>query len=188
VPNATVTARNRDRSIFRPWGILGGKPGAASSFTLNPGSEHERDLRNTDILQLEPNDVVRIISPGGGGRGDPMAREPEAVLRDVRAGRLSEAAAKRDYGVALRDGTVDADATSALRASAVPRAGFDGGPERAAHEARWDEDAYAALGEALAAVQPSWRAAAKKKLFAAVRANPARSPREVIAEALGKAV
>jgi len=68
--------------------------------------------------------VVRIISPGGGGRGDPMAREPEAVLRDVRAGRLSEAAAKRDYGVALRDGTVDADATSALRASAAPRAGL----------------------------------------------------------------
>src|SRR5207245_1515025 len=67
VPNATVTARNRDRSIFRPWGILGGKPGAASSFTLNPGGEHKRDLRNTDILQLEPNDVVRIISPGGGG-------------------------------------------------------------------------------------------------------------------------
>ena len=188
VPNATVTARNRDRSIFRPWGILGGKPGAASSFTLNPGGEHKRDLRNTDILQLEPNDVVRIISPGGGGRGDPMAREPEAVLRDVRAGRLSEAAAKRDYGVALRDGTVDADATSALRASAAPRVGFDGGPERAAHEARWDEDAYAALGEALAAVQPSWRAAAKKRLFAAVRANPARSPREVIAEALRKAV
>jgi len=39
---ATVTARNRDRSIFRPWGILGGKPGAASSFTLNPGGEHKR--------------------------------------------------------------------------------------------------------------------------------------------------
>jgi len=37
-------------------------------------------------------------------------------------------------------------------------------------------------------LQPSWRAAAKKRLFAAVRANPAPIPREVIAEALRKAV
>ncbi len=41
-PDAFVTARNRDRSHFQPWGILGGEPGPAGSFTLNPGTERER--------------------------------------------------------------------------------------------------------------------------------------------------
>jgi len=105
--------------------------------------------------------VVRIISPGGGGRGDRWraSRKPYCVTCGPDG--FSEAAAKRDYGVALRDGTV-VRCDVGLRASPAPRAGFDGGPERAAHEARWDEDAYAALGEALAAVQPSWRAPRRK--------------------------
>jgi N-methylhydantoinase B len=183
-PDATVTARNRDRSIFRPWGVLGGRPGAPSTFALNPGTEREQDLRNTDLLHLSPGDVVRIVSPGGGGRGDPATRAPEAVLRDVQAGRLSLAAAERDYAVIIRDGAVDAGATAALRRRTEPRHGFDGGPERAAHEARWDEDAYAALGEAMAKVPASWRGRLKRRLFAAVRAAPDQAPRAVIAAVL----
>ncbi len=37
-PDAFVTARNRDRTLFQPWGVGGGRPGAAGSFTLNPGT------------------------------------------------------------------------------------------------------------------------------------------------------
>jgi N-methylhydantoinase B len=181
-PDATVTARNRDRSIFRPWGILGGMPGAASSFTLNPGTKHEHDLRNTDILSLSAGEVVRIVSPGGGGRGDPSKRSPAAVLADVQAGRLTPAAAERDYGVVIRSGAVDEAATRAARARRPARTGFDGGENRAAHEARWDADAYAALGEAFATVPASWRGRLKRQLFAAVRAAPGRAPRAVIAE------
>lgn len=183
-PDATVTARNRDRSIFRPWGILGGRPGAASTFTLNPGRPEEQDLRNTDLLHLSPGDVVRIVSPGGGGRGDPARRDPRAVLRDVRAGRLTPQAAERDYGVVIRDDAVDAAATRALRGRMPARAGFDGGAERAAHEARWNADAYAALGEAMARVPPSWRGRLKRRLFAAVRAAPDEAPRAVIGAVL----
>jgi N-methylhydantoinase B len=176
-PNAMVTARNRDRSIFQPWGILGGKPGAASTFTLNPGKADEHDLRNTDILHLAPGDVVRIVSPGGGGRGDPARRDPAAVLRDVRAGRLTREAARRDYAVILHDNAVDEAATAALRAKIEPRAGFDGGAARIAHEARWDGDAYAALAEALARVPASRRGWLKRKLFAVVRGAPGMTPR-----------
>ncbi|MFC4168815.1 hydantoinase B/oxoprolinase family protein [Teichococcus aestuarii] len=183
-PDATVTARNRDRSIFRPWGILGGRPGAASTFTLNPGRPEEQDLGNTDLLHLSPGDVVRIVSPGGGGRGDPARRDPLALLRDLRAGRLTPAAAERDYGVLIRDGAVDMTATAARRARLPPRAGFDGGAERAAHEARWDADAYAALGEAMARVPASWRGRLKRRLFAAVGAAPEQAPRAVIAAVL----
>jgi len=180
-PNATVTARNRDRSIFQPWGILGGRPGAASTFALNPGTERAQDLRNTDLLTIQPGDVVRIVSPGGGGRGNPETRSPAKVLRDVRAGRLTIEAAARDYAVVIRDKAVDEAATEALRAARAPREGFDGGNARRAHEARWDEAAYAALGEALAKVPVGHRGWLKRKLFAAVRAAPDQAPAAVIA-------
>src|SRR3982750_1047723 len=49
-PDAFVTARNRDRTLFQPWGVLGGSPGSPGSFTLNPGTNRERDLGNTDAL------------------------------------------------------------------------------------------------------------------------------------------
>jgi len=54
--------------------------------------------------------------PGGGGLGDPFARDPERVAEDVRLGMVSRAAASRDYGVILHDDdTVDRDATRATR-------------------------------------------------------------------------
>ena len=102
-PDAFVTARNRDRTLFQPWGVLGGRPGASGSFTLNPGTDRERDLGNTDALRLGQGDVLRIVSPGGGGRGDPFTRDPAAVLRDVQAGLVTPEGARRDYGVVHRE-------------------------------------------------------------------------------------
>jgi N-methylhydantoinase B len=63
---------------------------------------------------------LHIASPAGGGWGDPRKRDPEAVLRDVRDGVVSEEAACRDYGVAIAaDGkSIDALATGELRRKA----------------------------------------------------------------------
>ncbi len=183
-PGAFVTARNRDRSLFQPWGVLGGEPGAAGSFTLNPGTPREVDLRNTDTLRLAPGDVLRIISPGGGGRGDPWARDPAAVLRDLQAGRVTASGARRDYGVALTEaGHLDAVGTARLRGARLPRDGFAPGAARLAHERRWDAAAYAAMHQALAAVPVNWRAHIKKMLFVAVRETPERPAAEVIGAA-----
>jgi len=58
---------------------------------------------------------VRIRTTGGGGWGDPLARDPELVGLEVRRGLVSAAGARR-YGVVCDDaGTVDAAATAALR-------------------------------------------------------------------------
>jgi hypothetical protein len=56
-------------------------------------------------------------TPGGGGWGNPFARPPELVLRDVRDGVVSRGAAVEDYGVVLTaDGrSVDVSATSTER-------------------------------------------------------------------------
>ena len=56
------------------------------------------------------------IGSGPGGWGDPLERDPEAVLRDVRGGRLSRDHVRREYAVVIRpDLTLDREATEAER-------------------------------------------------------------------------
>jgi N-methylhydantoinase B len=61
---------------------------------------------------------VMFRTSGGGGWGDPLARDPEHVLRDVREGYVSAERAREAYGVVIDAGVlrVDEAATSALRA------------------------------------------------------------------------
>ncbi|MDE0031410.1 MAG: hypothetical protein OXU42_18675, partial [Deltaproteobacteria bacterium] len=68
------------------------------------------DLRTDDVLYM------RMAS--GGGYGDPLDRDPEAVLRDVVNGIVSAEAAREIYGVALEqpEMRVDVAATQELRA------------------------------------------------------------------------
>jgi N-methylhydantoinase B len=167
-PDWRVTARNRDRCRFRPWGTLGGKAGAPSDFVLNPGTPRERRLGNIDLVTMGPGDVLHIHSPGGGGRGDPLDREAERVLADVRRGYVSAEAALRDYAVAIRDGTVDDAATASLRATrrSPIAAPYHVGPEREAHERVWTDAAYAAMTEIMASLPTHWRFFVKQRLFA----------------------
>ena len=64
---------------------------------------------------------ARMIAdtPGGGGWGDALKREPDAVLRDVMDEVVSVEGARRDYGVVIGDDgrSVDAEATARLRAT-----------------------------------------------------------------------
>ncbi|MBL3569858.1 hydantoin utilization protein B [Rhodovulum sp. BSW8] len=166
-PDTRITARNRDRSFFRPWGVLGGRAAGLSDMVVNPGTPDERRLGNVDTAVLQPGDVLEIRSAGGGGRGDPMAREPWRVAEDVARGYVSAKAAERDYGVVLRDGTVDGPATAALRARATPAPGhFHFGPERDGYEAQWTPAAYDALTAILSALPIHWRFFAKTEIFA----------------------
>ncbi|HVX19821.1 MAG TPA: hydantoinase B/oxoprolinase family protein [Acidimicrobiales bacterium] len=64
---------------------------------------------------LQPGDAIRIVCGGGGGWGDPLERDVDAVLADV-ANQLYSASVVRDlYGVVVDDGHLDAVATVALR-------------------------------------------------------------------------
>jgi N-methylhydantoinase B len=66
--------------------------------------------------------VLCVEFAGGGGRGDPLARDVARVRDDVARGYVSEAAARDDYGVALTpDLEVDADATARLRREKTSR-------------------------------------------------------------------
>jgi N-methylhydantoinase B len=64
-------------------------------------------------------DRLVAVGPNGGGYGNPLEREPEAVLSDTLDGYISAEQAEADYGVVIRGKTVDKSATDALRASAA---------------------------------------------------------------------
>lgn len=64
---------------------------------------------------LEPGQGLRLVVGGGGGWGDPLRRDPEAVLVDVEDGVHSAEFAERAYGVVVQDGVVNLQATHALR-------------------------------------------------------------------------
>ena len=52
-------------------------------------------------MTMKRGDVFRHEQPGPGGWGDPLARDPERVLRDVRNEFVSVGAARDDYGVVI---------------------------------------------------------------------------------------
>lgn len=172
-PDTRITARNRDRSHFRPWGTLGGRAAGLSDMVVNRGLPSERRLGNIDVAVLQPGDVLHIHSAGGGGRGDPFDREPWRVALDVARGYVSAAAARTEYGVAVRDGVLDEAGTEHLRrarSGSQPAAMFHFGPERIAFESLWTADAYDALTEILLALPVHWRFFVKTEIFA-IRRN-----------------
>ncbi|OPC79200.1 hydantoinase [Embleya scabrispora] len=111
-----------DRSILSCWGVKGGKAGRPFQVVIDPGGPNEREMEGlVDDEPVKAGEVIRIRTTGGGGWGDPLNRKTESVLRDVRWGKVSRAAAADDYGVVLTgegdELAVDEAATEALRES-----------------------------------------------------------------------
>jgi N-methylhydantoinase B len=76
--------------------------GRSGAFVLNPGTPHERQVPTIGAdVQLEAGDLLRILSVGGGGWGDPFERQPERVLQDARQHFVSVDGARVDYGVVI---------------------------------------------------------------------------------------
>jgi N-methylhydantoinase B len=100
------------RYTYPAEGLFGGKPGARAQFLVNGVAGNSYGL-----TQLKPGDVVTIDSPGGGGCGNPLEREPEMVQWDVIEGYVSIGRAKEEYGVALYAETLEIDweATKSIR-------------------------------------------------------------------------
>lgn len=183
-PETTVTARNRNRSVFASAGAAGGCAGGLSHFrTLRDGKTLEHG--NRDVIHCQPGDVVEVRGPGAGGYGLPSQRDVEAVLGDVRCGFLSAAAARAQYGVALADGKLDEAATAQLRA-AMPQqveTHFQHGAARQAFEAIWTPERYRSLTLFLAAAPVGWRHFLKTQVFRAVeQAGEAADMRKIFSE------
>lgn len=127
-----------DRATLQPWGVNGGKAGKGSVWLLNPGTPDEEVLPGkSDAIPVKPGDVLRVLSPGGGGWGDPLNRDADSVLLDVKRGLVSQESAKDDYGVIFQSTDddyeleLDTEATEAqrekIRAARPPQKMFDRG-------------------------------------------------------------
>jgi len=156
-PYTSITSRAMERYIFGPPGRLGGHMGATGYTTLNPGSNREKDLGKIDVLEMDPGDVLRIGTQGGGGFGDPLERPAAKVAEDVANGFVHAGTALDAYGVVLAaDGSVDEAATTERRATIRSERGWTQAPlyglgaAREAHSALWTEDLEDAIAEAVA--------------------------------------
>lgn len=186
---ASVLGRGMERFRFQPYGVAGGRPGQPARTVLNLGRPGERELGKIDMLELKAGDVVTVMTPGGGGWGDPLRRDPQAVLADVRRGFVSPAAAEREYGVVIRDGAVDEAATRARRAAvaAPPPEAFAFGPERVAWERVFDDARTTALNAALAALPLAQRQQERRRIVFKVVPELAADPAVSLARALADA-
>jgi N-methylhydantoinase B len=100
--DAWLTVRSADRFARPPAGLAGGRPGSGGAWIVNRGRRDELRLpaKKTNHL-IRAGEILTCIGGGGGGIGDPLARDVAAVERDVRAGLVSPAAALREYGVSI---------------------------------------------------------------------------------------
>ncbi|HEX6311947.1 MAG TPA: hydantoinase B/oxoprolinase family protein [Acidimicrobiia bacterium] len=103
-------------------GIAGGSPGEPNKMVIRHGSDDPFVVRHTaDWVPIAAGQRIMYDYGGGGGWGDPLDRDPRAVLDDVLDEYVSVAGAERDYGVvltgSLEDLTleIDDDATERLR-------------------------------------------------------------------------
>jgi N-methylhydantoinase B len=106
-----------DGDLTQPPGAAGGQPGPLSHMYIRHDGE-EVAARTHRMIQVKHGDTLGKVSGGGGGVGNPLERDPAAVLRDVRNEVTSLEYARDVYGVVIDAEAmeVDEEATRSLRA------------------------------------------------------------------------
>jgi N-methylhydantoinase B len=144
-----------DRAAIPPFGVSGAGSGATVKVVVShDGAEREfQTLGKVTGHALASQDVVIMESAGGGGFGNPLARDPERVREDVAAGHVSADRARDGYGVVFApDGRVDNEGTKRLRSelTALRRRLAVRADERDAYEGRRGKHRVQRLAPALA--------------------------------------
>jgi N-methylhydantoinase B len=108
-------------------GIAGGAPGDPNKMVIRSGSDDPFVVQHTaDWVPIAAGERIMYDYGGGGGWGDPLARDPQAVLDDVLDEYVSVEGAERDYGVvltgSLEDLTLEIDVEATERARSERRA------------------------------------------------------------------
>jgi N-methylhydantoinase B len=133
VPMGLILA-SAGKAVAQNAGLCGGHPGntgldviARSSrisemlaagqlpSTLPEISDTLEAGQNYATSYLAPGEVFTMTWQGGGGYGDPLTRDPDAVARDVQENKVTVQAARTVYGVIVSDGVADPAATTAER-------------------------------------------------------------------------
>ena len=119
--HGAVIGITTDRVVHPPYGVFGGMPGDVGEFYLCQGLDEPKQLapRTGKVahVPIGPNQILHVLTQGGGGYGNPLEREPARVLKDVVDSIVSATSAQENYGVVIDPHTnkVDESATTELR-------------------------------------------------------------------------
>jgi N-methylhydantoinase B len=86
-----------ERNLFPANGIAGGRRGNLRKTVVNDGEVPHPKMQ----IFFPPGSRIYNRTPGGGGYGNPLERDPLRVSQDVRLGLVSFEKAREDYGVVL---------------------------------------------------------------------------------------
>lgn len=87
-----------DRIDYPPRGRDGGRNGTPGYVGLKSGAP----LKGKGTQTIPSDDRLVVMTPGGGGLGDPRKRDPQQVTHDVEEGLVSAETAHQAYGVPLK--------------------------------------------------------------------------------------
>ena len=108
-----------DRSAIPPFGIYKGRSGLGQKWSIirNRVEKPIPFEGKASRFKLTKGDIVCSLTAGGGGYGDPLDRDPEAVREDVIEGYVTLDSAMKVYGVVIdgKDFSLDKEATRKQR-------------------------------------------------------------------------
>ncbi len=102
-----------DHGRFGPQGALGGRDGQPNTVVINQSGKTyiPEHLSKEQDIPLKPGDRVRVQTPGGGGYGDPLTRDPQSVLEDVLLDRYTVEQALNLFAVVIDQKSMRVDDT-----------------------------------------------------------------------------
>ncbi|GHF67222.1 methylhydantoinase [Seohaeicola zhoushanensis] len=94
-----------DRVDHQPFGVGGGRPAAGNSVTLHTGGKTWTPpfRSKAERVRFAAGDRFDLGSPGGGGYGDPLERDPGAIEDDLNDGLVGAEAARDLYGAVVTE-------------------------------------------------------------------------------------
>lgn len=97
----TIASRYR----IPPWGFAGGNDGSPNEVLVIRTTGEVESKATWSHEPLVKGDLIRFISGGGGGYGDPKKRPPEKVLADWKDQYITTQEAAEDFGVIIDEVT-----------------------------------------------------------------------------------
>src|SRR5687768_11727236 len=113
-----VVSIRGERYFTQPWGLAGGQPAASAQAWIEHADGSIEEIPSKRVFTLHMGGSLHVDTPpGGGGYGDPLERDPEAVQQDVHDRSVTVLMAREQYGVVLQEPglSVDQEATQRLR-------------------------------------------------------------------------